>query len=192
MQILTTVLSHLEPNYKDTETIAKYNAMLKRRFKIWPAVAQKAAARRQAIDLDELHAPWFQAKKKEYSNKLSRKYPEAFKQADAVWADETQVSANENDIEEQHDFSPGNHGITTDDTGRNRRFCKTSHCTSSHPRHHLLTTERLLYGIYLLKTDSSSYQLSFHQFRICRPYYVVLPGQKTHVHLPPEVQPRNG
>ena len=35
----------------------------------------------------------------------------------------------------------------------------------------------MLYGIYLLK--SSNYQLSFHQFRICRPYYVVLPDQKT-------------
>ena len=102
--ILTAIAPDLE---EDTETVTKYNAMLKRRFKIWPAVAQKAAARRQAIDLEEIDAPWFQAKKKEYSNKLSRKYPDAFKQAEAVWSDETQVSANENDIEEHHDFSPG-------------------------------------------------------------------------------------
>ena len=87
------------------------NAMLKRRFKIYADVAEKAMLRRQAIDDEKADPsePWFNEKKAEYSNKLSKMHPTAFQKAQQVWEDETQCSANTDDVVKNCDRAPGNH-----------------------------------------------------------------------------------
>jgi len=176
-----TILTAIAPDTSDSAgcDAGAYQAMLKKRFKIYKNVADSAADRRLAIDVDDPSAVWCLAKKKAYRNKLSLKHPDAFLKGAAVWDSETQASANECDVIVDHDMHRGNHEWQ-DVNGRKKRRCKGGTC-STHVRHHLLGTERAIYEIYLLRAaaDSDAFVLSFHQFRGCKPYYVTKPDRKT-------------
>ena len=101
-----TILTAIAPDTSDSAgcDARAYQAMLKKRFKIYKNVADSAADRRLAIDVDDPSAVWCLAKKKAYRNKLSLKHPDAFLKGAAVWDSETQASANECDVIVDHDM----------------------------------------------------------------------------------------